>query len=77
MYALKARDKLHKREKEVVKEREKEALRRAREVDSYHRGETSYDPQVADRPQLSTSQRDAKVVKWWPRSQLFLTVLPR
>lgn len=65
MYALKARDKLHKREKEERKEREKEALRRSRELDAYHRGEAGHDPEVAaaGRRQPATTRREAKVIK--------------
>ena len=65
MYALKARDKLHKREKEERKEREKAALRRSRELDAYHRGEAGHDPEVtaAGRRQPATTRREAKVTK--------------
>ena len=52
MYALKARDKLHKKEKELDKEIAKGAGSRAREVDRHHRG---------DRKQPATSKREAKV----------------
>ena len=52
MYALKARDKLHKREKDLDKEMARGAESRAREVDSHHRG---------DKKKPATSKRDAKV----------------
>lgn len=52
MYALKARDRLHKREKEFDKEMAKGAESRAREVDRHHRGE---------RRQPATTKREAKV----------------
>ena len=52
MYALKARDKLHKLEKEHDKDKAKGAESRAREVDRHHRGE---------KKQPATSKRDAKV----------------
>ena len=61
MYALKARDKLHKREKVEYKERKRGDQGRAREVDAYHRGETSHDSRVADRRQPATTKREAKV----------------
>ena len=61
MYALKARDKLHKREKEEYKERKRGDQGRAREVDAYHRGETSHDSRLADRRQPATTKREAKV----------------
>ncbi len=59
MYALKARDKLHKREKEAAEERDREALQRAREQDAYHRGRTPDTAAAPNRP--SASRRDAKV----------------
>ena len=52
MYALKARDKLHKREKDLDKEMARGAESRAREVDRHHRG---------DKKKPATSKRDAKV----------------
>lgn len=52
MYALKARDKLHKMEKEREKEIAKGAESRSREVDRHHRG---------DKKQPATSKREAKV----------------
>ena len=52
MYALKARDKLHKMEKERDKEMAKGGESRAREVNRHHRGE---------RKQPATSKREAKV----------------
>ena len=63
MYALKARDKLHKREKEERKEREREVARRSRDLDAYHRGEVGHDPEVtaAGRRQPATTRREAKV----------------
>ncbi len=62
MYALKARDKLHKLEKDAGKEKQKEALRRARDQDAYHRGrEAPHDSQAAPcRP--TAARRDAKVI---------------
>ena len=52
MYALKARDKLHKREKDLDKEMARGAESRAREVDRHHRG---------DKKKPATSKREAKV----------------
>ena len=58
MYALKARDKLHKREKEYDKETARGAESRARKVDRHHRD---------DKKQPATSKREAKVSEaYWP-----------
>lgn len=68
MYALKARDKLHKREKELDKDMARGAESRAREVDRHHRG---------DKKKPATSRREAKVchkVHMW-RFFLFLFLL--
>lgn len=52
MYALKARDKLHKMEKERDKEKTKGSESKAKEADKRHRGE---------KKQPATSKREAKV----------------
>ena len=55
MYALKARDKLHKLEKEREKERKKEAQQRTRQQEAHHRGE------VAGPTRPSATKREATV----------------
>ena len=54
MYALKARNKLHKREKEGLKEKERESQQRTRDSDAHHHHEPA-------RRTPSTAKREAKV----------------
>ena len=58
MYALKARDKLHKREKDAKKERKEERERRGRDDAAYHTGGGGGE---GDRRQPATVSRGAQV----------------
>ena len=64
MYALKARDRLYKREKEAHKERRDQEHRRSREQEASHPGEGAGQPSSSRRfCKVREGGRDSKVVE--------------